>query len=249
LPGAHERVRLVMRVVYLLAHLPKTGGTTINVHLARHLRWDEEFVHLGPWGEHRRRAEGRRPISERTPQELRRVRVVSGHQVDGSTHDLFPDAEARHMTIIREPAARLVSQYNYRMSAPAAGVVPFEDWYAGIPRNPATRWLRRRFAPGAPFRDLLAVLRDFWFVGTTEQLDEDLPGLFAAIGVPQGHERVRVAGGDDGLDGLEFPDDRGLITVRLEVNDSIREMVHRDHPKDLRLWRFAQRRRARAPWR
>lgn len=236
------------RPIYLFAHVPKTGGTTINVHLARHLEWDAEFVHLGGWGDHRRRSEGRSPIDERDPQELARVRVVSGHDVDGTTHRLFPGTEARYVTILREPAARLVSTYNYRMSAPGARLVPFDEWYDGLPPNPATRWLRRRFAPGAGLPDLLDVLRGFWFVGTTEDLDDDLPHLFSAIGVPRGHERKRVAGGGDGLDGLDFPDDRREVVVRATVDDELRDRVERDHPKDVRMWRFAGRRRSRAPW-
>lgn len=234
--------------VYLLAHLPKTGGTTINVHLSEHLEWDEEFIHLGGWGDHRRRSERRPPLDERSPEQLSRVRVVSGHDVDAATHLLFPDAEARHVTILREPAARLVSMYNYRMSAPDARVVPFEAWYDEVPSNPATGWLRRRFARGLSFPDLLDALRGFWFVGTTEHLDVDLPFLFAAIGVPPGHDRKRVAGGGDGLEGLDFPDDRREVLVRTEVDDAIRDMVASDHPKDMRLWRFAGRRRSRAPW-
>lgn len=237
------------RVVYLLAHLPKTGGTTINVHLAQHLEWDEEFVHLGGWGDHRRRAEGRTPIEARSPEDLQRVRVVSGHDVDGRTQGLFPDAEARYVTIVREPAARLVSTYNYRMSAPDARIVSFDEWYADLPSNPATRWMRRRFAPGASFDDLLDALRSFWFVGTTEQLDDDLPRLFEAMGVPPGHERKRVAGDVDGLEGLDFPDARREVIVRTVVDDALVDRVARDHPKDVRLWRFADRRRRRAAWR
>lgn len=236
------------RPLYLLAHLQKTGGTTINVHLARHLEWDVEFVHLGGWGDHRRRLAGRPPLEERSAEELARVRVVSGHDVDGATHELFPGVEPRYITILRDPAARLVSMYNYRMSAPGAEVVPFDDWYGDVGPNPMTRWLRRRFAKGESFSTLLDSLRGFWFVGVTEHLDDDLPGLFEAIGVPRGHERKRVAGGDDGLSGLDFPDDRREVRLRVEVDDRIRDLVERDHPKDVRLWRFAERRRERAPW-
>jgi len=232
--------------IYLFIHLFKTGGTTINGHLARHLSWDEEFVHLGPWGQRVRARDGQPDPSEWPQARWETVRAIAGHWVDGETHRLVPDREPRYLTILRDPADHLFSRYNFTVSR-TGDETPFEDWYAR--RKPNQNLIRLRRAVGADsISDLRKVLDEFWFVGVTEHLDEDLPHLFAAIGAPADWINRRVTDGRADLEDLDIGRETFPIRRHAVLTDEWRERIHAEHRKDLRLYRYAvdRRRRLRA---
>jgi len=233
--------------IYAFLHVPKTGGTTINAHLRHRLGWDEEFVHLGGWGDRYRTAAGRRSPDRWSPEERARIRVCAGHQVGGAAEHLAgPDRSIRYFTILRDPADRIVSTYNFRMATEDR--VDFWEWYSGYRPNAASRWLRRRLEAPPSTAALLEALRRFWFIGTTEHLDVDLPNLFSAMGVPGAWTKRRVAGAAPDLDNLDHPDAGRVIPRLITVDDEIRERLHADNRRDLRLYHFALRRRARMRW-
>jgi len=227
--------------IYLFIHLFKTGGTTINGHLARHLSWDEEFVHLGPWGDRVRERDGKPHPSEWPPERWGQARVVAGHRVDGTTHESLPGREARYLTVLRDPADLLVSRYNFRVSR-AGEPIDFWDWHESIPRNPTLRRLRKALDV-----DGLPTLRDalvrFWYVGVTEHLNDDLPHIFAAMGVPTAWVDRRVAGAGDDLDDLDMGRESFPVRRHTVLNEEMRGRIHAEHPKDVRLYRFAVDRR------
>lgn len=100
--------------VFIFLHLPKTGGTTFNAHLFKNLIWEEEFLHIGPWGEKYRRAHNKLPLHKRSLYERNRIKVISGHGVWYGIHELFPHKEPKYFTFIRDPAERMVSLYNHK---------------------------------------------------------------------------------------------------------------------------------------
>ena len=126
--------------VYVFLHFPKTGGTTIIRHLRRHLAWDEEFIHLGGWGNNYRLRHKRVDFLERTPEDRHRARILAGHQARFGIHE-YVGRKPRYFTILRDPAERILSAYNFRMQMEDRDV-SFEDWYAEYPRNNAFKWLR-----------------------------------------------------------------------------------------------------------
>ena len=229
--------------LYVFMHLPKTGGTTINGHLYDHMAWDDEVLHLGKWGNRYREREGRPSLEQRSAEERSRVRVITGHGTYFGIHQMFGDRPPRYLTIVRDPADRIVSTYNFR--AARGGEDDFWTWYAGFPRNAGLKWLRKRLNGPRTAGEILEALRGFWFVGATEHLDEDLPDLFATLGLPTEWRNRRVAGADGDLKGLDHPDEGRRVAKRMIVNDDLRARLHEDNAKDLRLYRFALRRRLR----
>jgi len=231
--------------LYVFIHIPKTGGTTISGHLRNELDWDVEFVHLGPWGEDYRARNNLTPFADR-PEEVRmQARVLAGHDATADIDALVPGSSTRYLTFVRDPADRLVSVYNFRTSKPENADLSFEDWYETVPPNPMFRWLRRRLNV-TTMADLKDTLREFWFLGTTDHLDDDLPGVFAAIGVPTTWENRRVIGsGASSMTGLDHHDADRVLTRQLTIDDELRDRIYTDHPKDLALYRFANKRRQR----
>jgi hypothetical protein len=223
--------------LYLFIHLPKTGGTTINGHLARHLAWDEEVVHLGPWGDRRRDQEGRPDPTGWPAGAWERVRAVVGHGVDGSTADLVAGREARYFTVIREPAERLVSLYNFQVSRSGTDL-GFWEWHERFGANRMTRRLRKALDAGSP-AELRDTLRRFWFVGVTEHLHDDLPHLFAAIGVPVTWTNRRVTGAGDDLDDLDMGREMYPLRHHIEATDELLDLLRERNARDLRLYEFA----------
>src|SRR5690606_8978234 len=137
-------------VLWLYLHVPKTGGTTINGHLSRHLAFDDTFVLLNRWGRSYRRREGRLPLEERTPEERARIRCLVGHRVWYGVHELVPGRAPRYVTVVRDPAALIVSRYDFDRSLERTSLT-FEAWYAKHfepehAQNPQVRFLADRYA-------------------------------------------------------------------------------------------------------
>jgi len=244
------------RYLYVFLHIPKTGGTTINHHLRGNLVYDEETIHLGGAGDIYRNSHDRPPFEERSVLERSRARVISGHRVRYGDHALVPDSDPRYFTILRDPADRIVSTYNFQMASRHDTNQSFEVWYGDWPRNRTFRWLRRRLDSGS-VPEMLDRLRSFWFVGVTEHLDEDLPRLFGALGVPREWTDLRVTADADSPtsashESQPFDINPGKksqrITRQVSVTPELRERIYNDHPRDLRLYRFALRRREKMRW-
>ena len=232
--------------LYLFVHVPKVGGTTINAHLRASLAWDEEAVHLGGWGERHRKSAGRAPWAERPLAERARARVLTGHGVEWGLHDLLPDRTARYLTLLRDPVACVMSAYHFKMARYAGSPLDFWDWYRGYPRDANFKFLRKRLAGARGVAGVRAALDRFWFVGTTESLDEDMPHLFSAMGVPhQVVARRRVAGADRA--DTDHPDQRPIPKI-VEANRELRRKVLADHRRDLVLFRYAAGRRMTPSW-
>ncbi len=244
------------RYLYLFLHIPKTGGTTINWHLRQNLKYDEENIHFAGAGDEYRRVHDRKPFGERSALERSRARVLCGHWVRYGDHELVPDADPRYFTILRDPADRIVSTYNFQMSSRSDATQPFESWYGDWPRNKTFRWLRRRLGCDS-VSEILDRLRSFWFVGVTEHLDEDLPKLFGTLGLPQQWTHMRLTADMDSPASAShkthpFTEAAGetisRISRHLQITPELREQIYHDHPRDLRLYQFALRRREKMRW-
>ena len=227
-------------VLYVFMHLEKTGGTTINAHLAEHLGFDDRFVHLGPWGNQTRTEAGEPQPDEWPPERLARLRVVSGHRVHATVHRLAGGRPARYFTFLRRPADLAVSQYNHdagRLADPPE----FWDWYADRGPNQQFRWLCHRLGV-ARFDEIVERLEDFWFVGITEELDRDLPRVFEAIGVPTAWKNRRVTDAGNDLAGAYPPIPDAPIVRHQEMTDEIAGRVPELDRLDRKLHRWAHRR-------
>ena len=67
--------------VFVIFHVPKTGGISINHLLNEKLTRGVDFIDLGQAGEEDDALHGRLPIEKRSRGDRAKVRVVSGHEV------------------------------------------------------------------------------------------------------------------------------------------------------------------------
>jgi len=95
----------------IFLHIPKTAGTTLN----RIIEWQYSPVSIFTVDPHRIRATVAR-FKTFSEQRRRRFRVVRGHLLYG-IHEFLPQG-ATYITMLREPAARLVSSYHFILRRP-----------------------------------------------------------------------------------------------------------------------------------
>jgi hypothetical protein len=200
----------------VLLHIPKTAGMTLATILQR--RYGDGFV--GGVGGDRREPPGKQAPNvfsrfEHVDARLRSiaakpgVRALAGHITFG-LQDRLP-ADARYLTVLRDPVERTLSQYYFIVEPPAkrkgrtgAGFVPpwlppptpaltldealTERGY--IPGNLQTRMLCGLVSPYDPLpADALERAKQnlrerFAFVGTTERFEEFLALLNLRLGWP-----------------------------------------------------------------
>jgi hypothetical protein len=167
--------------------------------------------------------------------------------VDADSRRLLPDRPARRLTFIRDPAPLVISRFNFDASRSDEDI-DFEAWLSEWRPNPTFRRLGRLLGS----RDLEAItadLRNFWFVGATEHLDEDLPYVFEAIGVPTDWVNRRVAGaGNDTVD-LELPGAGAPVAIHrhAKLTPDLAERLRAANPLDVEIHRLA--RELRNAWR
>jgi hypothetical protein len=102
--------------IYIMHHLPKTGGVSIRNWLARYLGMHRGMVHYGVAGELLCMKHRLPFLEQMAPSQLESVRIVMGHYVAETTADFFQGREIRRIIVLREPVRRLISQYNHAMN-------------------------------------------------------------------------------------------------------------------------------------
>jgi len=231
---------------YVFVYQPKTGSSPLLAHLGIHLGWNEGIVYLGPWGDHQRHRQARPNLSSWSTRRLRKIRVLTGSSVSMTSHQVAGAEEGRYLTVMRDPADRFVGDYNAHLEA---GEDPpgFFEWYEARRVNQATRYFSGLF--GVDSVDAVAErLRDFWFVSTTEHLNQDAPHLLRAMKVPEAWNSGQGREGD--LDDVEASDPadtarvEGGAAAHTVITDEIRDRVYEENPRDLRLFKLALKRRA-----
>lgn len=189
-----------MNPLHFVYHIPKTGGQTIRDHLGQQLIRGEQFEFLGRWnrGDHFDHEAVLDAAARRPPGELV---ALGGHPLHRALITRFPGRPLREVVFIRDPAARIVSHYNFSMTMKErsnAPIVPFDQYVEQYTRNGMTRFLAPRLGvKDSPHRldAILAELSKFWLAGRTESMDRLAPRLFADMGLaPVTPRRSNVSG-------------------------------------------------------
>jgi hypothetical protein len=97
-----------MRTIFL--HIPKNAGSTLHLVMEANFRPWEIFSFRFP------RERSFRKLISMSPSRLSRLQTIKGHWPYG-LHQLGP-AEARYVTLLRDPVKRFVSEYNYILRNP-----------------------------------------------------------------------------------------------------------------------------------
>jgi len=210
-------------------HVPKTGGSTIIHHLARQMpgRYCNLDCELG----------------QKVPDQD--TVFVQGHRLDCSFHVKYPGRKVRYMTVLRDPAAWLVSIYHHDISRRKINA-SFENWYEGgansiypleARRNRLYEWCRRFWLQN---QGQMPEIKDFisrcWLATTTDYLDADFDWLCEGLGIANDWQRKRAAGEYDEIDGK-------LIRKVYSLTDAMRARIYQENPLDLELYLFARSKR------
>lgn len=222
--------------IYIFAHIPKTGGTTLDRHFEKHMTLHVDYIPLSGPGEQRAIAQGLKPFKERSLEDRMKAKVILGHQVRWNTHELVPGKKPRYIVLIREPISWIVSRYNWAMKVRRErneNIISFDEWFEETKhRQSQLFWFLRNFAetkfirrmPGPRrLRRMNEIIEQFSMVTTTERLDEDGAKLLHLMGLPDELERKNVAGVDH--------------DKILKVTDELRERLEEDMATDLQLYR------------
>lgn len=98
--------------VYIIPHIPKTGGSTIVNHL---LELDEskyDFFHLAPRGRIGYHGNKRCFEFDIGTHKSDKAIIIMGHHVDEGLINYFPESNINLKTILRDPLERHISHYN-----------------------------------------------------------------------------------------------------------------------------------------
>lgn len=238
------------RPIVIHFHLSKSGGTSLDAHCARHLEWDREYVNFSEWGNRYRRDRGLSDWADRPETERQKARILSGHRVTSTIHQLLPGREPLYLTIVREPAERCVSLYNFRRSR---GMVKtdFETWYRehflADPRHSIVGFYAGKVfgdrTGNDPIENLViaeSLLDRCWLTVDTARLDQALSMVSDTLGIPRDWTNQRVAGGGGVLDLPHHPFNGERVRKYVKLDDEIRDRVMEDRPEDYALWRLAK---------
>jgi hypothetical protein len=245
-------------ILWIFLHLPKSGGTTFKGHAFKHKKWDEVFIEFSNWGRSYRTKNNRPDFADRIRADRCKAEYLFGHGTYYGIHKLVPGKFPRYITFVRDPADRCASLYNFRLSR-GATCLNFEDWYEqeykARTSNPMTHFYAERLANRKMEHDdtlvlnlAKSILERCWYVGTTDNLNDDLKYLFGQMGLPEKWENYRVAGqSKNGLKGLNHPSEGEVVSKYIELDAAMREQIYQDSTLDLKLYQWVKRRKLNNP--
>ncbi len=216
--------------VFIGLHFAKTGGTSIRAHAAKSLRKGEFFPH-GVFAHANNFFSGRPMLAEMSPRQKAKFRFVYGHGVSTEVLHHFADREIALFVVCRDPYKRFLSSLKHvvRTQRQFGETVDPREVYESQPANPFTNSVMKHFghlAPDGvtdPKEKLLAVLRCFRFVMSTDDLNEQTKPFFAAIGLPEMTEAKRVYREDADIGSLSEQEIRARDDLDAFVNETVND--------------------------
>ncbi len=156
-------------------HVPKTAGTTFREFLRKqfgeglHLDYGDRVGWTGPEAQEWRRTRGI-PSAIVAGQRSGAVAAVHGHFYASKYAAAYPNAAM--VAFIREPVARVVSNYRYLAEHPEIDHPLVAQFHAAKPE--LRQWIEWPWARNAQSSLLDVPLERFAFIGITEQFEQSL---------------------------------------------------------------------------
>jgi len=212
---------------WLLYHIPKTGGTSISQHLGAELGTGYQSVTI----EERPGSMTPGEVNASPPERLAVIRVFHGHGVGRFILDRLPRGPISELVVLREPAARIISHYNFKVARQALGrnqSISFERFLLQTPPDFTLRFLCTRLGYPVDARALDRVIHALsgMYVLTTTEVDAAVKALSRAFGIPDIAPRRNVSG-------VDFP-------IQLEANPELVERLRQLNPLDTILFETAR---------
>ena len=141
-------------------------------------------------------------------------------------HDIEYEDNSRNITFIRHPVGRTISHYN-EMRNNTKKDLPFSVWFTEKYHDFQTKWLLDKIfntdnLTDSTFEEIKNTLKEFFFIGITENLDWDLEVLFKKMKVSRLHSNTNIAKKKY----VPFESDKELILSKC--------------PYDLKLYKFVK---------
>ncbi len=153
----------------LSLHYPKTAGTSFR-HTLIKLYYGHIFFHYhGAHIDKNVKAKG----------DYDKIQIIHGHFNIKTYRDMFPDAPI--ITWLRDPAARVLSYYNYKkygFTSPPRNKGSTNRQFLAFLDSEQFEFFANKF--DRFFGDY--TVKDFLFIGITERFDEDMSKLAALMG-------------------------------------------------------------------
>lgn len=216
--------------VFIGLHFAKTGGTSIRAHAAKNLR-KGEFFPYGVFAHANNFFSGRPMLAEMSPRQKAKFRFLYGHGVSTDVLHHFADREIALFVVCRDPYKRFLSSLKHvvRTQRQFGGTVDPREVYESQPANPFANSVMKHFGDLAPDgvsdqkERLLAVLRCFRFVMSTDDLNAQTRPFFNALDLPEMTEAKRVYKEEADIGSLSEQEIRARDDLDAFVNEAIND--------------------------
>ncbi len=111
----NTRINKKKEPLYIFLHVMKTGGTTIREHIVKNFRKEKYlflYANIRPFL--REKEDIRKYIRALTREQKGKLKIIFGHCSYYGLDKLFPDREVRYIAFLRNPANKIISQYNFQ---------------------------------------------------------------------------------------------------------------------------------------
>ncbi|MGJ8662025.1 MAG: hypothetical protein ACSHWU_00175 [Marinicella sp.] len=194
--------------ILIISHIPKTAGTSIRIHLQKHMNDQVDFIHLANKGHKWAAEKGLKPFPERTAEQRNQAKVIFGHQVNYQTKHLVSHKKPVEIVYFRDPIKWEISrfnQYNNHMVNINEKTVSFASWINEVEKvHSQFDWFianylylkgeLKKLSAQAKQHLLWSTLDQFDFVLFTESFDQSSQILFDRLKVPKHAEKANVVG-------------------------------------------------------
>ena len=192
-----------MLIIFL--HLEKSGGTTISTHVKKYFAKGDYVINTNIQDDYDL-------LITLTKEKKEKIKFIYGHKAFYGMDTKFKLLNASYFTLVRCPAERMVSYFNYLVAYHGV-FIPFTTWYKNMSSQSLISFysqnsLTYHVFKNIPFLERIfnkdwffylrakKVLRKCFFVGLTNELSKDMELICEWIGVPSKYWRKRLVAKD-----------------------------------------------------